>query len=243
MKKKIKKYSKENVRIQIKEFELKDVSFFGCDACFDFEIRDKETDVLLATDYVTIENAFMGVVDSDDIYYFLEEKGIDFDKEYDGSFHNLPADLQKEYEDYELEYYNEVYHEQFFDDNDSSHEWYVKKIMDQIYLEENKFYIIHGKDVAWISATQDYFGIHLHSDDVEIHQVYNLEEQKYIYKAEGIYFDISASYDSPPNFGIHFYKRIKNQKCVVTRKGLRDDYYPGYMGWAGDVLYGYDDIE
>ena len=27
----IKRYSKENVRIQIKDFELEDVSFYGCD--------------------------------------------------------------------------------------------------------------------------------------------------------------------------------------------------------------------
>ena len=46
----IKRYSKENVRIQIKDFELENVSFYGCDAYFDIEIKDKETGILLSTD-------------------------------------------------------------------------------------------------------------------------------------------------------------------------------------------------
>ena len=79
----IKLFSKENVRIHITDFELLKTTFYGCDARFEYEVRDKETDTLLDTTYDTIENAFMGVDDSEEIYYFLEEKGIDFSAEYD----------------------------------------------------------------------------------------------------------------------------------------------------------------
>lgn len=236
MKKKIKKYSKENVRIQIKEFELKDVSFFGCDACFDFEIRDKETDVLLATDYVTIENAFMGVVDSDDIYYFLEEKGIDFDKEYDGSFHNLPADLQKEYEEYDLDYYNEVYHEQFFDD-DSTLDEFVDKIMQKLYLDDSRRYLIHGKDAAWINVILDGLWLYPHSDEVKIQPVYNVNSEDWIYEADGVYFSVEATWTD-----CYFdqYERDETCKYIVTEEDLDNDRFPGYDGKVGDVLYGYN---
>ena len=74
---KIKKYCEDNVHIKITDFELEDVSFYGCDAWFDFEIIDNETGALLDTDVEKVEYAFMGVDDSEDIYYFLEEKGID----------------------------------------------------------------------------------------------------------------------------------------------------------------------
>ena len=66
--KKIKKYCEDNIRIKITDFELLDVSIYGCDARFEFEIRDNETDVLLDTDYETIDYAFMGVDDGEEIY-------------------------------------------------------------------------------------------------------------------------------------------------------------------------------
>ena len=47
----IKKYCKDNIHIKITDFELLDVSIYGCDARFEFEIRDNETDVLLDTDF------------------------------------------------------------------------------------------------------------------------------------------------------------------------------------------------
>jgi hypothetical protein len=83
---KIKKYSRENIHIKITDFELRNVSFYGCDAGFYFEIRDNETDVLLDSDYEIVDNAFMGVDDSEEIYCFLEEKGIDFSEEYDDEY-------------------------------------------------------------------------------------------------------------------------------------------------------------
>ena len=112
---KIKKYSDENVRVKITDFQLRDVSFYGCDAGFEFEIRDDETDVLLDTDYEIVENAFMGVDDGEEIYYFLEEKGIDFSEQYDDDYDQLPDELKKEYEAYLLEHYDDMYHEYFFE--------------------------------------------------------------------------------------------------------------------------------
>ena len=96
MKKLFKQLCKENVRIQIKDFELKDVSFYGCDADFDIEIKDKETGILLATDNVRVENAFWGVDDSEEIYYFLEGKEIDVSEEYDDDFDNDLFDEDEE---------------------------------------------------------------------------------------------------------------------------------------------------
>lgn len=66
----IKLFSEENVRIHVTDFELLDVSFYGCDARFEYEVRDKETNTLLYTDFDAIEYAFMGVDGSEEIYFF-----------------------------------------------------------------------------------------------------------------------------------------------------------------------------
>ncbi|MBQ9190825.1 MAG: hypothetical protein IJ142_04375 [Bacteroidaceae bacterium] len=90
--KKIKKYCKDNIRIKITDFELLDVSIYGCDARFEFEIRDNKTDVLLDTDYETIDYAFMGVDDGEEIYYFLENDT------YPG-YHGKVGDVLYSYDD------------------------------------------------------------------------------------------------------------------------------------------------
>ena len=137
---KIKKYCEDNVHIKISDFDLLDISIYGCDARFYFEIRDDETDVLLDTDCETIENAFMGVDDDEEIYYFLEEKDIDFSEEYDDDYDQLPDELKKEYEAYLLDHYNDMYHDYFFDSDEKTQQEFVDKIMDQLYLAKNKFY-------------------------------------------------------------------------------------------------------
>ena len=37
----IKLFSKENVRVHVTDFELLKISFYGCDARFEYEVRDK----------------------------------------------------------------------------------------------------------------------------------------------------------------------------------------------------------
>ena len=188
---KIKKYSVDNVQIKITDFQLQDVSFYGCDAGFEFEIRDKETDVLLDTDYEIVDNAFMGVDDSEEIYSFLEEKEIDFSEEYDDDYDQLPDEIKKEFEEYELELYNDIYHEDFFDGEENAMEEIIGKVTRQLYLPDNKFYIVKGEEVGWIEVESDYFGVHLSSDTVKIHKVYNVDMQDWICETDGAYFVIN----------------------------------------------------
>ncbi len=205
MKRTIKQYSAENIRIQITDFELLNTSFYGCDARFDFEIRDKETDVVLATDCETIENAFMGVDDSDEIYSFLEEKGIDFSEEYDDDYDKLPDDIKKEYEEYELLLTDAIEHESFFDEeNSSGQDKYIERIMEQLYLDNSLLYIVHDGKVAWIKMESDYYGVHLSSDDVEIHKVYEKDMEDWIYEVEGNYFFITSDFGMNPHYSLNF---------------------------------------
>ena len=237
MKKEIKKYCKENIRIEITDFELTDVSYYGCDADVYFEIRDKETNVLLASKCEYIQWAFMGIDEGEELDYFLENKGIDFTKDYDDDICKLPANLLKEFEDYKLDYYNEAYHELFFDDDSSSDE-YIIRIRDQLCLEGNKFYIIHGKNVVWSTIKLGYFGIYPYSKDVKINRVYDTDTQRYIYEVEGDYFDISGYwYDT--DFSLSHYERLERSEQVVTADDFYYDKLPGYMGYEGDVVYSY----
>ena len=241
MKLKIKQLcNKENVRIQITDFELMNVCIYGCDACFHFEIRDKETNFLLLSDSEIIENAFMGVDDVDEIYYFLEDKGIDFSEEYDEDFSNLPIDLQEEFDEYLFNTYDNVYHETLFDGEESTMECYIDKIMHQLDPDKNKFYLIRGKKIAWIKITSDYNGFHLHSDDVEIKKVYNVDEEDWIYEIEGIFFSVTG-YSN--NLKIHYYKRDNTCKFIVTAEKYDNNWFPDYWGKIGDVLYGYNRIK
>ena len=240
---KIKQYCEENVCIKVVDFELLDVSFYGCDACFEFEIRDQESNVLLDTDYETIENAFMGVDDSEDIYAFLEEKGIDFSEEYDDDFDKLPDELKKEFEEYELCLYDDLYHEYFFDGDNSTQEEITDRIMDQIHLDDSKLYVIRGEDAGWIQISSDYFGIYLCSNDIEIHKVYNVNMQEWIYEVEGIFFYIiKRDLMMRPDYHLILCKRDKTHPHVVTLDDLENDNYIGYNGKAGDVLYDYEEL-
>lgn len=239
----IKKYCEENIHIQITDFELRDVSIYGCDALFYFEIRDDETDVVLDTDCETVENAFMGVDDGEEIYYFLEEKGIDFSEEYDDDYDRLPDELKKEYDAYLLDHYNDLYHDYFFDADEDTQQEYIDKIMDQLYLASNRFYIIKDKKACWIVATEDYFGVHLSSDDVKIHKVYNVNMQEYIYEVDGIYFNICCrGMRLSVDFYIELFERDEEHPYVVNAEDLANDVYPGYQGDVGDVIYSYNDL-
>lgn len=241
---KIKKYCKDNVHIKITDFELLDVSFYGCDARFHFEIRDDETDALLDTDCETIENAFMGVDDSEDIYYFLEEKGIDFSEEYDDDYNQLPDELKKEFEAYEFEQYNDMYHEYLFESEEETQEEYADKIMESLYLSPNRFYIVKDDKVEWIEATNDYSGVHLSCDGVNIRKVYNVDMQDWIFEADGIYFNIECiNWGMSPNFAIELFERDDKHPITMTTNDLENDMYPGYNGKAGDVLFNYKDVD
>lgn len=66
----IKKYIDDNVSLRVTDFQLLDVSFYGCDARFEFEIRDKETGIVMDPDTEMVEYAFMGVDDGEEIYTF-----------------------------------------------------------------------------------------------------------------------------------------------------------------------------
>lgn len=240
---KIKKYSKENVHIQITDFELRNVSVYGCDAGFYFEIRDNETDVLLDTDYEIVDNAFMGVDDSEEIYCFLEEKGIDFSEEYDDDYDRLPDEIKKEFEEYELDLYNSIYHEDLFDGEENAMEEIIGKVTRQLYLPDNKFYIVKGEEVGWIEVESDYFGVHLSSDTVKIHKVYNVNMQDWIYEANGTYFIINNnSYNLSTNYYIEFFERDESHPYKVTAEDFENETYPGYRGKVGDVIFDYHEV-
>ena len=241
---KIKKYCEDNVHIKISDFDLLDISIYGCDARFYFEIRDDETDVLLDTDCETIENAFMGVDDDEEIYYFLEEKDIDFSEEYDDDYDQLPDELKKEFEAYQLDQYNDMCHEYFFEAEEETQQAFVGKIMDQLYLAKNKFYIVKDEKVCWIEATNDYSGVHLSSDSLSLHRVYNVDMEGWLYESDGIYFDVSCSdWGLSPDFSIELFERDDEHPYIVTAEDIENGRYPNYHGKVGDVLYDYNNVD
>lgn len=206
---KIKKYCKDIIHIKITDFELLDVSIYGCDARFEFEIRDNETDVLLDTDFQKVENAFMGVDDS---------------------------------EEYELQNYNDMYHDWFFEAEEEEQEDIIEKIMDELYLPKGLFYVVKGDSAEWIEAKSDYFGVHLSSDTLDIRKVYNVEIEDWIYETEGEFFDVVSDGGMSPDFDIEFFKRIEEHPYTVTANDLENDRYTGYVGKPGDVVYDYEDV-
>ena len=236
---KIKKYIDDNVSIRVTDFQLLDVSFYGCDARFEFEIRDKETSVVLDTDMETVGSAFMGVDDSEEIYYFLENKGIDFSEEYDDDFDKLPDELKKEFEAHELETYNDMYHEWFFEDEDDEHTEIIEKIRNEMYMPNGLFYVVKDGEAHWIKAEADYFGVHLSSETLKIHRVYNVDAEDWIYALEGVFFDIVSDFGCPPDFSIEFYERNDQHPYTVTSDDLQNDRFTGYIGKAGDTIYEY----
>lgn len=235
----IKLFSKENVRIHITDFELLKTSFYGCDARFEYEVRDKETNTLLYTDYDTIEYAFTGVDDSEEIYYFFEEKGIDFSVEYDDDFDKLPAEVRKEFEQYELSHYNELYHDYFFDGGSDVPDVICEKLLDNLYPSPGDIYVIIGDKVSWIDITSDYFGLHPQSDDIVIHRVYNMDEEDWICEIEGVYFALRTNYSSTNRHSLLLYERDEDSRYVVTENDITEDAFPDYDGQAGDELYNY----
>ena len=206
---KIKKYCKDIIHIKITDFELLDVSIYGCDARFEFEIRDNETDVLLDTDFQKVENAFMGVDDS---------------------------------EEYELQNYNDMYHDWFFEAEEEEQEGIIEKIMDELYLPKDLFYVVKGDSAEWIEAKFDYFGVHLNSDTLDIRKVYNVDIEDWIYETEGEFFDVVSDGGMSPDFDIEFFKRIEEHPYTVTANDLENDRYTGYVGKPGDVVYDYEDV-
>jgi hypothetical protein len=66
---------------------------------------------------------------------------------------------------------------------------------------------IKGEEIGWIMMSSDYYGVHLKSDDVEIHKVYHVDMQKWIYEVEGEYFDIISDFGPKPDYYITFYKQ------------------------------------
>lgn len=171
---KIKKYCKDNIHIKITGFELLDVSIYGCDARFEFEIRDNETDALLDTDFQKVENAFMGVDDS---------------------------------EEYELQNYNDMYHDWFFEAEEEEQEGIIEKIMDELYLPKGLFYVVKGDSAEWIEAKFDYFGVHLNSDTLDIRKVYYKDMEDWIYEVDGVLFNITSDGSRLPDFDIEFFDR------------------------------------
>lgn len=235
----IKLFSKENVRIHITDFELLKISFYGCDARFEYEVRDKETDTLLDTTYNTIEYAFMGVDDSEEIYCFLDGKGIDFSADYDDDYDKLPAEIRKEFEQYELSHYNELYHEYFFDGDSDVQETISEKLLNNLYPSPGDIYVIIGDKVSWIDITSDYFGLLPQSDDIVIHRVYNMDNEDWIYEAEGVYFELGMIYSQPRRHTLLFYERDDDSRYVVTEDDITEGAFPDYDGQAGDELYNY----
>ena len=57
-------------------------------------------------------------------------------------------DVKKEFEEYELDLYNSIYHEDFFDGEENAMEEIIGKVTRQLYLSNNKFYIVNGEEYA-----------------------------------------------------------------------------------------------
>ena len=237
----IKHYCKNNIRIQITDVQLMDISFYGCDAGFHFEIRDKETDVLLDTDYDSVVCAFPGVDEDEEINCFLEGKGIDFYEEYDGDFDNIPKDLQEEYEDYLLQSYNEYYQEMFYIGELYLDEC-IEKIMRQLDLDNNLLYLVRGENVAWITVKRKPYPfchvIVLYSNDLTMKNAYNLANERWLVEAEGHYFQVID--DGCEGLYLRLYKRREDYKVIVTEDNYNKKDLPGYDGEIGITLYYYD---
>lgn len=231
MKQELKVFNTENVWIWIKSFELTDVSFYGCDVRFYVEIQDKETGILLKVESVEFKNLFPSVDEDEEIDCFLEGKGIDFYEEYDGDFDNIPKDLQEEYEDYLLQSYNEYYQEMFYFGERSLYKY--REIIIRKFPIDKQLYLIRGDNVAWITVGVEYGSTKLHSVDVKIHTVYNINTESWIYDIEGNYFVVYFSCDH--SLHLTFYERDENYKFIVKD----DDFIPDYYGKAGNVLYSY----
>ena len=240
MKPVIKIFNKSNVSIRITDFELLDVSFYGCDARFDFEIRDRETDVLLDTSLDIVQDAFPGIDDSEDLYEFLEEKGIDFSADYDDDYDKLPAEMLREFEQREQSMYDDMYHEWFFESDEQEHASIIEKIKDNLYPFRGDIYVIRGEEVAWIEVSYDYFGYHLKGEGVNLQFVYDMGTQKWIYEIDGVFFDLFGT-DSC-QFALVVYEREEDSRYVVTADDLLIDAFPYFDGDEGDVIYYYHPI-
>lgn len=163
--------------------------------------------MLLNTDFEKVENAFMGVDDSEEIYAFLEDKGVDFSEEYDDDFEKLPDELKKEFEAYELQSYNEMYHDWFFDAEEEEQEGIIEKIMDELNLPKGLFYVVRGDSAEWIEAKYDYYGVHLSSDTLVIRKVYYEDMEDWIYELDGVIFNITSDGGRLPDFDIEFFEQ------------------------------------
>jgi hypothetical protein len=64
--KRIKKFIADNIKIVVTGIEITDTSFYGTDAWFDFEIRDRQTDILLGEDREWLEWCLPGYEDDDE---------------------------------------------------------------------------------------------------------------------------------------------------------------------------------
>ena len=181
----------------------------------------------------------MGVDDSEEIYYFLEEKGIDFSAEYNDDYDKLPAEIRKEFEQYELSHYNDIYHEYFFDGGSDVQDVIREKLLDNLYPIPGDIYFIINDKVSWIDITNDYFVIHPHSDDIVIHRVYNMDNEDWIYEVEGVYFALGMIYSHPRQYTLLFCERDEDSRYVVTENDITKDAFPDYDGQAGDELYNY----
>lgn len=238
----IKLFSKESITIHITDFRLTDVSIYGCDADFEYEIRDKETGTLLDTDSQRLEYAFMGVDDGDELYLFLKEKGIDFSAEYDDDYDKLPAGLRQEFEQYLIDMYNDLYHDWFFEDEEDAHEDIVEKL--HTYLgRPGDIYVIIGDKVGWIDITDDYFGIHLQCDkNVDLHSVYDMNSEEYIYEIGGVYFEPYVIDWRYKRYALRFFERDEDSRYEVTDEDCCEGAFTDYYGGEGDILYSYHEI-
>lgn len=235
----VKLYNADNITIRITDFKLQNVSYYGCDALFYYEIRDLETGILLDTSCETIEAAFMGIDDSEDVCEFLEDKGIDFTKDYDDNYDRLPAELKKEFEQHELEMYDDMYHDYFFEADDGIQAEMSEKIKAEMILYSGQIYVIRDGKVGWISVTDDYFGVHLKSDDVPIRMVYNMNDEDWIYAVDDAYFIVMVSCDIYKHYSLRMLERDEDSRYVVTSDDLANDAFPYFDGDEGDVLYCY----
>ena len=190
----VKQFNDENLEIKITDFKLDDLSVYGCDATFIYDLIDKETGIKIDEDYDTI-TAFMGVEIDDEIYDFLEEKGIDYEKEYDCDSSKLPKKLYDEYYNMMLDMYNDGYQDYFWECEELQQE-ITEKLMDKAYFPSSKLYVIRNNNVEFIDLSCDYFGVHLKSDTVDIKRVYYDDMEDYVYEIDGVKFDVYYSWGS-----------------------------------------------
>lgn len=239
----IKKFIADNIKIVVTGIEITDTSFYGTDARFDFEIRDKQTDILLDEDSESLEWCLPGY-EGDEEYleeWLKEEYDIDFEKDYDYDYERLPEHITEEWHNREVETLNDCYQDAEL--SDVITDGIIEKL-EKVAVNSRKelFYIIVGDKANVYEVSFDYYGPHVtgynNSNTVEL--VWYLDAQEEIFYVDGVYFDVFG-FDRYERYEYEEYVRDDSSAFVVNEDYL--DGLPSATPYLGKVVYDYEPID